>query len=228
MTELEPDLWADAAVIRISGALEDALALEKGVVSLFLAGGSTPEPVYRRLADTRGIAWERIGLWFGDERCVPPDHPDSNYRMARRTLLDALPTEPAGVHRMEAEREDRDEAAADYARSLPDAPSVILLGIGGDGHTASLFPGSAALDERERRVVPVTAPAEPACRMTITPPVLEAARRVFVLARGASKAEAVARAMEGELDPSACPAQLVRKRSWLLDAEAAALLEAPP
>ena len=105
-----------------------------------LAGGRTPEPVYRALAAEPSIAWERVDVFFTDERAVLPDHPDSNYRMVRQALLSRVPIPPARVHRMEAERADRDAAARDYAQSLPDRLDVIVLGIGQDGHTASLFP----------------------------------------------------------------------------------------
>ena len=127
---------------------------------------------------------------------------------------------------MEAERPDREAAARDYERSLPARLDVLVLGIGPDGHTASLFPGSAALDERQRRVVPVTGAKAPAERLTITPPVIEAARQVAVIASGEDKAAMVARAIEGPLAPKAVPAQLARRGFWFLDEAAAARLTA--
>jgi 6-phosphogluconolactonase len=125
---------------------------------------------------------------------------------------------------MEAERPDREAAALAYARLLPSRIDVLLLGMGPDGHTASLFPGSAALHERERLVVPVVGAKPPAERLTITPPVIEAARKVAVLAAGEDKAAMVARAVEGPLEPEAVPAQLARRGVWFLDRAAAARL----
>ena len=200
---------------------------ERGRCTLALSGGRTPEPVYRELTSASGIDWKRVEIFFSDERAVAPDHPDSNYRMVRAALLSRVPIPAGQVHRMEAERADRDAAARDYERLLPRALDILLLGIGPDGHTASLFPGSAALDERQRLVLPVLGAKPPAERMTITPPVIEAARKVAVLASGEDKAAMVARALEGPLAPKAVPAQLARRGTWLLDQAAAARLTAP-
>lgn len=226
------DGWARAAAGRIAATLRRALSEREvrggrhGRVSLALAGGSTPEPVYRDLSAMPAVSWDRVEIFFGDERCVPPDHPESNFRMVREALLEPLGFSADRVHRMEAERDDRDGAAADYARILPPGLDLLLLGVGPDGHTASLFPGAPALGERVRLVVPVSSPAErgPA-RLTVTPPVLEAAARIVVLVRGPAKADAVARALEGAWDPRACPAQLARRGAWLLDAASAGRLE---
>jgi 6-phosphogluconolactonase len=199
---------------------------ERGSCSLSLAGGRTPEPVYRELAMDSSIDWRRVEVFFGDERAVPPDHPESNYRMVRLALLARVPLSPGQVHRMEAERPDREAAAREYERSLPPRLDVLLLGMGPDGHTASLFPGSAALDERHRLVLPVTGAKPPAERLTITPPVIEAARKVAVIAAGEDKATMVARAIEGPLAPKAVPVQLARRGVWFLDQAAAARLAA--
>lgn len=213
------DAWAESAGVHVAEALAEA-AGRSGSITLALAGGSSPAPVYRWLAAAGGVPWDRVEIYFGDERCVPPGAAESNYHMARETLL-----EPAGipdrlVHRMEAEREDRDAAAAEYAARLPHSIDILLLGIGTDGHIASLFPGAPALGETERRVVPVDAPGGGLPRLTVTPPVVEAARRIYVLARGSHKADAVARALEGDWAPETCPAQLARRGTWLLDPEA--------
>lgn len=125
---------------------------------------------------------------------------------------------------MEAERPDREAAALEYDRSLPERLDILLLGMGADGHTASLFPGSAALDQRDRRVLAVRGPKPPAERLTITPPVIEAASEVGVIAAGADKAEMAARAIEGPLDPQALPVQLARRGVWFLDQAAASRL----
>jgi 6-phosphogluconolactonase len=198
-----------------------------GGCAIGLAGGRTPEPVYRELARAADIDWTRMSVFFSDERAVPPDHPENNYRMVRSALLSRVPIPAGRVHRMEAERPDRDAAALEYERRLPAALDILVLGIGPDGHTASLFPGSAALDERRRLVLPVVGNKAPADRMTITPPVIEAARSLTVIATGADKAVMVARALEGPLAPKEVPAQLARRGAWFLDRAAAALLTAP-
>jgi len=198
----------------------------RGSCALGLAGGRTPEPVYRALVSDSRIAWSRVDVFFSDERAVPPDDPESNYRMVRLALLSRVPIPPGQVHRMEAERPDRDAAALEYERILPQPLDVLLLGMGPDGHTASLFPGAAALDERDRRVIPVVGAKAPAERLTITPPVIEAARTVGVIATGEDKAAMVARAVEGAVTPKAVPARLARRGVWLLDQAAAARLTA--
>lgn len=198
-----------------------ASARERGTCTVALAGGRTPEPVYRALASMPDVDWSRVDVFFGDERAVSPDDPESNYGMVRSALLSRAPISAARVHRMEAERPDRDAAARAYEQALPPALDVLVLGIGPDGHTASLFPGSPALDERRRLVLPVTGTKPPAARLTITPPVIAAARRIAVLAAGADKAAAVARALEGPLAPNGTPAQLARRGDWFLDRAAA-------
>jgi 6-phosphogluconolactonase len=230
MTELiiasQPsDLARDAA--EWLGRVVSRAIAGRGKCALCLAGGRTPEPVYRELASGSGIDWSRVEVYFGDERAVPPDHPDSNYHMVHRALLSRVPVPPGQVHRMQAEGADRDAAALDYERRLPPRLDVLFLGMGHDGHTASLFPGSAALDERQRRVVAVIGAKPPAARLTITPPVIAAARSVAVIATGDDKAAMVARALEGPLDPKAIPVQLARRGAWFLDHAAAALLTSP-
>jgi 6-phosphogluconolactonase len=194
---------------------------ERGRFVVALAGGKTPRAVYERLA----LTGAGVDFYFGDERCVPEDDPESNYRMA----LDALGTKAGWrFHRIEAERKDRDAAARDYERLLPAALDVLVLGVGEDGHTASLFPGSPALDEKKRRVVAVEGTKPPPWRITITPPVISSARSLLVLATGEGKAEAVARAVEGPWAPRETPAQLARRGNWVLDAAAASRLERRP
>jgi 6-phosphogluconolactonase len=198
--------------------------IDRGTCALCLAGGRTPEPAYRELASASSIDWKRVDVFFGDERAVPPDHPDSNYLMVYRALLSRVPVPAGQVHRMKAELSDREAAAREYERSLPPRLDILVLGMGPDGHTASLFPGSAALDERHRMVVPVVGAKPPAERLTITPPVIEAARRVAVIAAGEDKAAMVARAIEGPLAPKDVPVQLARRGSWFLDHAAASRL----
>ena len=181
-----------------------------------LAGGSTPRAAYRAAAGLR-TDWSRATLWFGDERCVAPDHEHSNYRIAKEALLDRLEGGRPVVHRIRGEL-GPDEGAASYERVLLEgfAPSwprldLVLLGLGPDAHCASLFPHSPALLERERPVVGVeVAGLEPFVpRVTLTLPAINAARHVVFLVAGEDKAEAVARAFGGEPDPGA-PASLVR------------------
>jgi 6-phosphogluconolactonase len=196
----------------------------RGSCALALAGGKTPEPVYRELAKSRKVDWSKVDVYFGDERAVPPDHPESNYGMVMRALRSSAGVRPERVHRMEAERADRDQAAREYERLLAAPLDVLVLGIGQDGHTASLFPGSSALAERRRLVLPVLGTKPPPERLTITPPVIESARRVAVIASGADKAAMVARSVEGPWAPEDVPAQLARRGHWFLDRSAASQL----
>lgn len=220
------DAWVEAAGMHIAEALGRAAAeAHDGVARVALSGGETPRPVYRWLASQGRVAWDRVEIYFGDERAVPPDHPESNYRMVMESLVGPAGVDPARVFRMEADRGNAEAAAADYARILPDPLPVLLLGIGKDGHTASLFPGGTALVEKELRVTAVPADGSRRARLTITPPVLESARRVLVLARGEAKAAPVARALQGPWEPRSCPAQLARQGVWLLDAAASTEIE---
>jgi 6-phosphogluconolactonase len=200
---------------------------------LVLTGGSTPRAAYERVAEAT-VDWSRVELWFTDERCVPPDHEHSNYRMVEEALLDRIPS--PRVHRMEGER-GPEEGASAYERELREAfgagvpePDFVLLGIGPDAHTCSLFPGDPALGERERPAVGVETPgmAPLVSRITLTLPVVNSARDVVFLAVGEDKAEAVARAFSGAADPSV-PAGLVQPGrgtlTLLADPAAARLLE---
>ncbi len=204
-----------------------------GHCAIALSGGETPRPVYAALAApdlAGGIDWRKIDVYFGDERAVPPDDRESNYRMATDALLSHVPIPAPRVHRIEAERGDLDAAADAYAQTLPGALDVLVLGMGADGHTASLFPGSPALSERRRRVVVVASPKPPGQRITITGPVIAAARQAVMLVTGAEKAAAVARALDPDAPPpSQVPAVLARPPHgvWFLDPAAAARLARP-
>jgi len=211
---------ADWLEVEVSAAI-----VERGACALALSGGRTPEPLYRKLAADSSIDWTRVEVFFADERAVPPNHPESNYRMVHQALLSRVAISPR-VHRMEAERDDRDAAALEYERLIPPRLDILLLGMGADGHTASLFPGSDALDERHRLVVPVVGPTQPIQRLTVTPPVIAAARKVGVIATGADKSAMVARALEGPLAPKIIPVQLARQGFWFLDQAAAKALTA--
>ena len=196
-----------------------------GRCALALSGGSTPRPAYERLAAEPAVPWAAVEIYFGDERAVPPTDPASNYRMAREALLDRVGVSRERVHRMEADDPDLEAAAARYGARLPERLDVLVLGMGPDGHTASLFPHSAALRETERKVVAAQSPVPPLRRLTITPPVIAAARRVAVITAGASKAPIVARVLRGAWCPEELPAQLAREGTWIIDGGAAAALD---
>ncbi len=215
-----------AAIIR-------AAVQARGTCRLALAGGSTPRGLYQTLA-TMPLPWDRLELWWGDERAVPPEDLASNYRMARVALLDVIGTNTiARVHRIAGER-DPVAAAAAYERELvgglgvPPVLDLVLLGLGPDGHTASLFPGTSALTEAARWVVANPVPQLATTRITMTAPALRAARHIRFLVAGADKAAALAAVLEGARDPGRWPAQLVADApsdvAWLVDAAAAAQL----
>nr|WP_228530759.1 MULTISPECIES: 6-phosphogluconolactonase [Myxococcaceae] len=206
------------AARRLARALQEAVQA-RGKASFATSGGSTPGPIHQALValGPDAVPWRQVSFFFADERCVPPSSPDSNYRLARQTLLDPLGILNARVHRMEGEREDRDAAARDYAARLPEQLDVVLLGMGEDGHTASLFPGAPSLEEQSARVLAVKGPKPPPWRLTLTLPVLQAARTVLGVAVGAGKRDAVQRIRAGE----ALPASRVPQAEWLLDPAAA-------
>jgi len=224
-----PDDFAETAADVLMGELLAAYD-EHGELGLCLAGGSTPRAVYGRLvtvAESCGgrFSWSAIQIWFGDERWVDPTDPASNYRMAREVLIDPAGIDDEKVHRMRVGDSDPEAVAAWYDDDLPARLDVLILGVGEDGHTASIFPDSRTLSERDHRVVPARSPVPPHRRLTITPAVIEDAHRVVVLATGANKAEAVAAAIEGNVTVEQCPARLARHAIWVLDTAAAAHLE---
>jgi 6-phosphogluconolactonase len=230
-----------AAFIVESG--RQALAA-RGRFTLALSGGNTPKPVYERLARPGyrdRLDWGRVQIFFGDERCVPPDDPQSNYFMARTALLDKVPLPTENIHRLRGEAEPERAAAAyaeDLARTLggeagagkppPEGFDLILLGVGDDGHTASLFPGSAAVTEKKRWVMAHYVEIVGLWRLTLTPVVINAARQAAFLVSGAGKAEVVHRVLAGPYQPEVLPAQVIRPHGgelrWLMDAPAAAKL----
>lgn len=220
-----PDEVAARAAARVAELLVAAVQA-RGEATLWLSGGTTPRLLYRALVPL-DVPWPAVRFGFGDERAVPPDHPDANFRLAREALFEPLAIDARRVLRIRGEAEDLEAEAARAARDVPDAIDVLLLGLGEDGHTASLFPGAAALAEAARRVVPVIGPKPPPRRLTITPPVIAAARSVLVLATGTGKAEALRRALRGTRDVAACPAQLARGRTFFVDEAAARDLGAP-
>lgn len=196
---------AEIVAERVIAIGDDAIA-RRGVFHLALSGGTTPRHLYRTLAEPERQArldWRRVQLYFGDERAVPPDHPDSNFRMARETLLDHIPTPTAQVHRMAADPAHIEEDAMAYARVLAthlpqDAAGMpvfdlILLGLGTDGHTCSLFPDTPILDVRDLSVAGVHAPRMDSWRLSLTYPVLSTAHHLLFMVTGADKATIMAR-----------------------------------
>lgn len=235
---------ADAAAGRFVAAAREAIR-SHGQFVVALSGGTTPRRTYERLAAeplASQVMWPRVQVLWGDERCVPPDQAESNYRMAREALLDHVPIPAANLHRIHGEDEPAHAAAlyeavlralfmtpAGPPRAAPGARiDLILLGLGEDGHTASLFPGSAAARERSRWVVASLAPAAPMRRITLTPMVINAAADVLFLVAGGDKAGVVRQVREGPRRPLELPAQVIAPSPggvhWLLDAAAAAEL----
>ncbi len=205
---------------------------EKGRFAVALAGGSTPKALYELLADRYrdALDWSKVHAFFGDERTVPPDHEDSNYRMAYKALLSRVPV--GSVRRMRGELDPR-EAAALYEEELAaffgGRPrfDLVLLGIGEDGHTASLFPHTPALDVRDRWAVENPVQKLGTTRITLTVPAINAAGRVIFLVAGEGKAEALKEILEGDADPRDYPAKLVRLPDgpeWFVDRAAAGFL----
>jgi 6-phosphogluconolactonase len=239
--DAQPTVTPDAQALAAAAArhtvevLQSVLA-QRERAHLVLAGGSTPRamnallsaPPYRTALD-----WQRVVFWFGDERCVPPDDPDSNYRMNRETLLEPLGIAAERVHRMHGEG-DPGAAAADYAavlqRELGPAPrlDLVLLGMGPDGHTASLFPGTVAGISHTDLCIAHYVPKLDRWRMTLTPTAINAAHHVAITAGGAEKAGALAAVLQGPRDVDAFPSQLIRpvrgELRWFVDAAAASML----
>jgi 6-phosphogluconolactonase len=215
---------------------------EKETCTVVLAGGSTPRGLYSMLAEERGfragVPWEKVHFFFGDERHVPPDSPESNYRMANEMLLSKVPVPADHVHRIRGEEPDARKAAEEYEEVLRsffrpkpgEIPELdfILLGMGADGHTASLFPGTEALKERRRLVVANWIPGLNAHRVTLTPPLLNNAKYVLFLVTGEEKAETLRKVLE-EKTNEPLPAGLIRPTQgrclWLADRSAAKLLK---
>jgi 6-phosphogluconolactonase len=209
---------------------------QRGIVHVALAGGSTPRAMNALLAVSprrERVDWAAIRFFFGDERCVPPDHPDSNYRMTRETLFDPLGIDPANIFRVMAE--DAPEAAAlaydgVLQKEIGDLPvfDIVYLGMGPDGHTASLFPGTIEKIDLTRRCVANFVPKFDGYRITITPRVINAARHVTITAGGAEKAGSLAAVLEGERNTDKYPVQLVSPTDgelhWYVDRAAAANL----
>lgn len=200
--------------------------IERGVAYVALSGGKSPGPVYRALARCTGpsLDWSKVEIFLADERCVPVGDEASNYRMIEENFVMGIDGPRPTLHRIRSEASDLEAAADDYAARLPERLDLVLLGCGSDCHTASLFPGSPAIDEERYLVVPTESPVPPLRRLTITPPVIQAARSCFVLATGADKARAVLVGLTPGQDVHQVPVALARDGDWYLDAAAAELL----
>ena len=227
MTDIELVVVDDEKELAAVVAERLARAAREGG-NVVLTGGKTPERAYEDAAG-RAADWSKVDIWWGDERCVPPDDARSNYGMAKRTLLDRLEQAPRAVHRIEGEL-GKDEAATRYERELGGTqPDLLLLGVGPDGHVASLFPNAPTLRQR-KKVLSAEPGLEPFVdRVTLSLPTLRSAREILFLVAGDSKADAAARAFVGQPSPDT-PASLVRATSGrtvaILDRAAAAKLPA--
>ena len=234
----------------IQAAAEEAVRLgtqaieENGIFTVALSGGSTPRPLYGLLATgryARSIDWSHVHLFWGDERCIPPDDPRSNYRLVREALSDAVPMPPSNIHRIRGE-EDPKVAAGAYEQELRtffgcngvDGPprvgfDLVLLGMGEDGHTASLFPGLPAVTEQVRWVMAQFVEVVSMWRITLTPVVINAAKNVIFIVSGHEKANRLRDVLEGPFQPERLPAQMIKpargRLLWLVDEAAAGRLK---
>jgi 6-phosphogluconolactonase len=233
----DPEEVARRAAAAIAESARAAIA-QRGVFTILLAGGDTPRRTYERLAADGSLDWSKVEFFSGDERPVPPEDPDSNYRMVRIALLDPLRIDPRRVHRIPAERADPVAVALACEQELAQvtgaaiggpAPrlDLALQGMGADGHTASLFPHTKALAESRRWFAANEVPALSATRITATFPLLERARAVFFVVTGEAKSAALADVLEGTWNPDLFPSQRLRASArveWFVDAAAASRL----
>ncbi|MFI5059693.1 MAG: 6-phosphogluconolactonase [Candidatus Acidiferrales bacterium] len=243
----EARILADGASIARRAAkkfVEAATAVvnEKGSFSVALAGGSTPKALYALLVNDPAlraqVPWDRMQLFFGDERHVGPDHPDSNFRMANEAMISKSPLKPGQVTRIKGEYPDAEQAAREYEQAirshfqLPEGKfprfDLVLLGMGSEGHTASLFPGTKALHEKERIAVSNWVGKLLSDRITLTAPAINNAARVIFMVTGADKAPALTAVLERVFEPDQLPAQLIQPANgtllWLVDTAAGGLL----
>jgi len=215
---------------------------ERGSFSVALAGGSTPKALYSLLVGDAGLRaqlpWDKMHLYFGDERNVGPDHTDSNYRMATETLISKSPLKPGQVTRIKGEYKDTEKAAQEYEQALRTSFKLadgqfprfdlVLLGMGNEGHTLSLFPGTKALRETKRIVVRNWIGKLYTDRITLTAPAVNQAAQVIFMVTGADKALALKGVLEGPCEPEQLPAQMIQPRSgkllWLVDTTAGGML----
>lgn len=204
--------------------------VEKNEYTVVLSGGSTPKKIYSMLAEktnSDSIFWSKTKLWWGDERCVPPDSPDSNYRMAQEVLLDHVPIHQNHIFRIHGESENLDHTCQIYTKYFPQSPDLNILGIGADGHTASLFPGKASLDIEGEIYLPAEGAFEPKQRITMSKDMLRRPKQTLVLASGESKQEALKQVFTIEGDYHEIPARLVKQADWFVDKAALGDIKLP-
>ncbi|MDE0077601.1 MAG: 6-phosphogluconolactonase [Caldilineaceae bacterium] len=237
IVQTDPSEFVLAATGMVAAASLISVA-QRGVFNMALAGGSTPGPVYELLAEESDIDWQRSRIFWSDERCVSPENSDSNYRLVRETLLDRLPQAPGLIARMPGDLPP-ERAARDYESTIREYVradetgiprfDLILLGMGNDGHTASLFPGSQTLSETDLLVASDFVTQIDANRLTFTYPLLNAGRHVLILVSGASKAPTLRSVLMGPHQPDVLPVQGVRPTDgqlrWLVDADAAQCIQ---
>jgi 6-phosphogluconolactonase len=229
----DPEAVAITAAERTIVAAEIAIEL-RGSFSIVLAGGTTPRLLYNFLAAEPArslLDWTKVHVFFGDERCVPPDDPDSNFKMARDLLLTKVPVPGDNVYRIRGEASPP-EAASEYDQTLREhfadsGPDLTLLGMGDDGHTASLFPRTEALHEARQWCVANFVPRKQQWRLATTPPFLNTSNEVLILVTGTEKSERIAQVLEGPYVPDELPIQMIQPASgrlaWIMDAAAAGM-----
>lgn len=226
------DKISSEAASYVTRVAREAIAA-RGLFSFGLSGGTTPGKLYSLLTSEpyrSQIDWNAVHLFWSDERCVAPDDPQSNFHLAQETILKGVNLRPEQIHRMPAERADRDQASADYAAEIRKVLGgdgvpvfdLLQMGMGPEAHTASLFPHQPSLHEQDRLVMPVSVPKPPPDRLTFTPPLLHAARHLLFLATGADKAEALHEVVEGAYQPDEYPSQFIARNAkgevvWMVD-----------
>lgn len=215
--------WPYMAIEHIKRAIEFSIQ-KNSLCNIFLTGGNTAEQLYQFWAKDSNFPLDKVRFYFGDERCVPPDHSDSNYALVMKTLLANQLQSDILVVRMEGESKEINQAARSYEDKLPDNIDIILLGVGEDGHVASLFPNSPVLNS-VRKVEAVIGTKPPFARLTITPKIIASAEFVFLLATGESKGKVLAKALDLSGDFSSMPVRLTMNGTWLLDEKAANQLQ---
>lgn len=188
---------------------------QKGSVTIMLTGGRAAAQLYTEWQKQQNFKkLSNITFYFGDERCVPKDHTESNYCMVMQTLFkDGIPNN-CKIYRMQADKKDLEEAAKEYEKLLPNSLDILLLGVGEDGHIASLFPNSLQLYEQKELCLPIIGPKPPYCRLTVTPPVIINAKKTYILALGNAKARIVEQAKQSPIDINRLPVQMVKKPIW--------------
>ena len=211
--------WCELATSVVASTVKTHITV-MGICTLMLTGGNTAKQLYQHWAVSKPWNHSKIIYYFGGERCVPHDHQDSNYSMVKRSLFPKGTPKGCKVIRMEGELPEREAAARNYEQMFPESIDILLLSIGSDGHIASLFPRSNALNET-KSVVPVVGPKPPSERLTITTSVIQSAKSTFLFAQGKEKGQILAQALESRNNIASFPVRLVLEATWILDTDAA-------